>query len=182
MECNYDYSALIFCDFCGVFENTEAALNASDTAIETAQALIRRILLSGNSAIFLWQDSRDENSGVKEVADSDQYGELARRLALLPAQPFDGEFTELLDEFADEIRLERAVYIITACVDNDLVEKLRETGLIYRSNVILTVISSPLNRSSLTEYLKTQTKITVHTIESDSGEDIESFNESIIVQ
>jgi hypothetical protein len=96
-------------------------------------------------------------------------------------------FTALLDEFGDEIRLERAVYIVTAEVSDELVSKLRENGLLYRSNVMLAVVAPPdesdggelpatpavpaapatpenperLKHAALLDYLKNETKIKV---------------------
>jgi hypothetical protein len=167
MESNHDYSALVFCDFTGRFNSIQAALNASDTAIETSLAVIRRILLSGNSALFLWQDSRTGKGEREEITNLHNCGDLNRSLALLPAEPFDGDFVELFNENQEEIRLERAVYIVTASLDNELVEKLRSTGLIFRTNAVLTVIESPLNQKPLIEYLTAQTKITVCCINSE---------------
>jgi uncharacterized protein (DUF58 family) len=190
MEANHDHSSLIFLDFCQKYEHPEQSLEASDTVIETAIAITRGILLTSdscnNGAVMFWQDSRAEMSEAKqeqseggalpalgvldgvqlaEVTEARSYGDMVRALVTLPALPYDGEFTSLLDEFGDEIRLERAVYLITPAVTDALVNKLREMGLIYRSNVTLAVIPSDLIKaesdSNLLEYLKNETKITV---------------------
>jgi uncharacterized protein (DUF58 family) len=180
MESNHDYSALVFCDFAMPFDRVEAFLEASDIAIETSLAIIRRVLLSMNSAIFLWQDGRTGESEIKEVVDLHSCSELNNSLALLPVEPYDGEFSELFDEFYEEMRLERAIYIVTAAVTDDLIEKLRSTGLIFQKNVTIVVIlpDSALNQRDCIEYLTTQSKITVCRVQSDDDEEIKSFNES----
>jgi hypothetical protein len=182
MEANHDFSALVFCDFTfnmppDSFSPKEVMLKASDIAIEAALAIIRRILLSLNSAMFLWQDSRSGNCEVREVTDSHTYATLANSLVMLPAAPYDGEFTELFDEYYEDIKVERAIYIVTAALNDDLVETLRATGLIFRKNVILAVVPSPLNQQELVEYLNTRTQITVCQIQGDDEKAIESFNE-----
>jgi hypothetical protein len=191
MEANHDYSALIFCDFTTPHKplaaNTEPAeggtfspeelttmstlesyLEATDTMIESAFAITRGILMSGcnaNSAVLLWQDNRDFVSSLVEVADVRGYGELIRRMATLPHTPFDGKFTALLEEFADEIRLERAVYILTATVTKDLFNKVQEMGLVHRSNVTLAVMTPPdalvQHSRDLLEFLKNETNMNV---------------------
>jgi uncharacterized protein (DUF58 family) len=189
MEANHDHSSLIFCDFTGIlptagtlvtksaFEDAlDALMETSDLTIETAIAITRGILLGGNGnngAVLFWQEVKQEQGGeceVIEVADARGYGEMVRALSTLPAAPFSGEFTELLDEFGDEIRLERAVYIITSAITDSLVAKLREMGLIYRSNVTVAVIplanaaknpESKAQNNALLEYLKAETKMTV---------------------
>jgi hypothetical protein len=149
----------------------EHALETSDFAIETAIAIIRGILLnsdsSNNGAVLFWQDSRVTQSEIAEVADARSYGDMVRALSTLPAAPYSndsGAFTSLLDEFSDEIRLERAVYIITPTISDELVNKLREMGLIYRSNVTLAVIPSlqlAEEHQDLLDYLKNESKISV---------------------
>jgi uncharacterized protein (DUF58 family) len=188
MESNYDFSALVFCDFTSSFDIIEETLEVSDTAIETSQAIIRRILLLGNSAHFFWQDrrvidssgSQSLKSKSKLVLDTKTYGDLANSLALLPPEPFEGKFTELINEHREEIRLERAVYIVTASVNDELVKNLRETGLMFRKNVVLAVIFPSLSKKGLIDYIKTQTKIVVCSIENDCndcGDGVKSFNE-----
>jgi hypothetical protein len=195
MESNHDYSSLVFCDFTAPTETpADEFLYISDLAIEASTALIRRILMNGNTALFIWQDVREddvftqENSvRVKEVADSFACDELTACLATLPAQPFDidkGEFIDLFEEYADEIRLERSIFIVTANISEELVEKLRSTGLILRENLTLAlIIASELTeeQKNLTEYLQTQTKISICRIEKDEDSDIESFNEVTVL-
>jgi hypothetical protein len=194
MESNHDYSSLVFCDFTGenpahlLRESTvedvtmESILEASDIAIEVSTAIIRRILMSGNSVIYLWQDLRTGKCEVKEIADLQGCDELNGTLALLPAEPFSaefGRFEDLFDEFNEEIRLERAVYIITSKITEGLVEKLRSTGLIFQKNVTIVAIAGLVTSAeceNLIEYLTTQTKVKVRRIESDDEESIKAFN------
>jgi hypothetical protein len=199
MESNHDFAALVFCDFTGdippaipliegaetdasaVF-SAESFMEASDIAIESALAIMRRILLSNNTAIFLWQDARIGGCDIKEVVDLQDCDDLNESLAMLPPVPFDGSFIELFDEFYEDIRLERAIYIITAAITEELVEKLRSTGLIFQRNVIIVAISTRSTENSqkeLTEYLTTQTKVTVCRILSDEEDDIKAFNEGV---
>ncbi|MCL1865985.1 MAG: DUF58 domain-containing protein [Oscillospiraceae bacterium] len=184
METNHNYSSLIFCDFTWDLPDSqnspnlpdkisyEAVMSESDMAIETSLAIIRRILLTLNTAVFLWQDNRTKECEVREVLHMQDCGELANSLAFLPAAPFDGDFTDLFDEFSEEVRLERAIYIVTPNVTDDLVEKLYSTGLILRRNVVLAVIafdsdSGSQQQHDRIEYLSTKTAIQVCQIKTD---------------
>jgi uncharacterized protein (DUF58 family) len=161
MESNHDCSALIFCDFCGKFGNPEDTLEVSDTAIEISLAIIRKILQNRNSAQFIFQNKGIEDSESLEIKNLQSYGSLTESLVKLPAEPFEGEFPELLSEYGDELRLERSVYIITAVVTEKLVDKLRELGLTSKKNVVLTIIPSAVSRRSMVEYIETETEITI---------------------
>jgi hypothetical protein len=188
MEANHDLSSLIFLDFTAVgaaavsgsgslpegadvsaisVTSAEEVMETSDTTIETAIAVTRGILLSGNgnnSAVLFWNDSRRDVSQLMEVAEARGYGDFVRALSTLPPLPYSGDFSALLEEFSDEIRLERAVYLITPQVTEGLVTTLRQIGLIYRSNVTLAVIQSPNKtpeHQSLLEYLRDETNLTI---------------------
>ncbi|MCL1832600.1 MAG: DUF58 domain-containing protein [Oscillospiraceae bacterium] len=180
MEANHDHSSLVFCDFTKFEADsppTELYMDASDAIIETAIALARGILSvsggGGNSAVLFWQDKRStvNDSEIIEVADARGYGELVRALSTVPSEPYGGAFVTLLQEFGDEIRLERAVYLITAQVTEELVAKLREDGLLYRTNVTLIVVGvsehfvsdNDLRQThkALLAYLTSETKINV---------------------
>jgi uncharacterized protein (DUF58 family) len=163
MESGYNYSALILCDFTAEKgSSAESVLESSDSVIEMAAAIIRSILSNGNSADIIWQDCRTQNAERKIANDFGSYEKLINSLFSLPAKPFGGEFTELFKEFRDEFRTERLIYII-APVTEDLVDELRETGLVFNEKVVLAEVPSPAQhqRLNLTEFLKTQTKITV---------------------
>jgi hypothetical protein len=190
MEANHDYSALVFCDFTAKFESMEATLETSDTIIETGIGIAREILLSSDgfgggggggalnisdntASVVFWQksgDTADTSGKFMNISDVNSYRALVKELGSVPHEPFGGEFTALLNEFANEIRLERAVYIITANIDETLVASLRDMGLIYRSNVSLVSVAGILEdsaaapneiSSALLEFIRTQTKITV---------------------
>jgi hypothetical protein len=171
MEQNYNNSALVFCDFTGTYPSAEAALSASDPCIEAALAIIRRILLGGNSALFMWQDARTELCEKKEIADSESCAELARSLTLLPHEPFEGSFVGLIDEYEDEVWRERAVYIITDRLTDELIEKIRSLGLTLKNNTVLAVITPQIGTSpengDLIEYLESNTKIKVCRVDND---------------
>jgi len=174
MEQNHNNSALVFCDYAGIYPTIEAALSATDPTIEAAMAIVRRILLSGNTAQVIWQDIRIGKSETREVEDSYTYAQLTRCLTLLPPEPFNGEFTQLLSEYENEINLERALYFITPNLNEALVEKLRLLGLTLRRNVVLAAIS-PTNEE-LIRYIETQTKINFCRIDND---DVASIGERI---
>ncbi|MCL2754266.1 MAG: DUF58 domain-containing protein, partial [Oscillospiraceae bacterium] len=172
MEANHDCSALIFCDTTFKGNTAEETLEISDTIIETAAAISKEIMFASggigdcNTSVVFWQDPSRKSPQVLEISDAQSYGEFFKQIATLPTEPFTGEFSALLNEYSNEIRLERAVYLITARVDENLVAALRDMGLLHRSNVILVYITDdeqPPDDVSrgLFEYLKTQTKIAV---------------------
>ena len=162
MEATRDYSALVFCDVepsLRQSDEIEETLETSDTVIEAAQAVIRDILKNRDCAICIHKKEKVSVSNINE------YSNLAKTFALLPPQENENEtvkLSELLDATRDEIRLERAIFIVTAAVNNELVLKLQEVGLINKSNVVLIVIPSAANQRHLMEYLKTKTKVTVY--------------------
>jgi len=165
MEQNYNNSALIFCDFNGTYHSVEAALNASDPCIEAALAIMRRILLNGNGARFIYQDVRTGKSEAVAVEDELSFAELERSLAKLPADSYCGSFAELLTEYENDIWVERAVYIITPNLTEELAEKIRALGLTARGNAAVAVINP--DNAALTEYLECEAKIDVYRVEND---------------
>ncbi|MCL2036497.1 MAG: DUF58 domain-containing protein [Oscillospiraceae bacterium] len=219
MESNYDQSSLIFCDFCSEMLDfpTEYVLHGSDLVIETSLAIIRRIILSGNSAFYLYQanqenataeeGNQDTGSQIRHPENLSDCFELSRKLAFLPVEPFNlngtGSFTDLFDEFYHQLRNESAVYIVTPSVSEDLIEKLRSMGLLFRNNVVLAAIApfqpeekprelkeglnnpekpekSKLKKiiseqDNLLSYLESGTKIKVVRIKGDTDKEIESF-------
>ncbi|MCL2071312.1 MAG: DUF58 domain-containing protein [Oscillospiraceae bacterium] len=182
MESNHDSCALVFCDFTGVAPGSlieskgaitaEDILYASDAVIETALSVLRLILQNRNSALLLYQDRREEIQRQTNIADLKDYRDLIKSLASLPAEPYSGEFSELLEEYRGEMRHERAVYIITASVNDDLVKKIQELGLIFRKNVVLVIIPSVLNNQELIRYIETDTKITICKVETEEIEGV----------
>jgi hypothetical protein len=171
MEQNHNNSALVFCDFTGAYTTPEAALFASDACIETAQAVIRRILLGGNSALFVWQDVRTGLCEKAEITDGESYAVLARSLTLLPPEPFDGGFAGLFTEYESEISRERMIYIITSGLTEELIERMRSLGLTLKRNTVLAVISPRFapDAAPLIEYLERDTKISVFRVDSDDA-------------
>jgi len=168
MEQNYNNSALIFCDFNGSYNSIEAALNSSDPCIEAALAIVRRIILSGNGARFIYQDVRTGKSEAVAVEDETSLEELERSLAKLPAEVYSaggGSFAELLTEYENDIWVERAVYIITPNLTEELAEKIRALGLTARGNAAVAVINP--DNAALTEYLECEAKIDVYRVEND---------------
>lgn len=163
MEANHNYSALIFCDFTLEFPDIETTLEVSDTIIEIALAITRRIIKNRNTARCI--HSPDE----LYISNLYDYGELLETLTRLPAMPApDTDFTDLLYEHTDEFQPERAVYIITAAVNDELIEALRNTGLMTKDNVTLLVTESPfyaLIQDDKIDYLQNETKIGVIRVE-----------------
>ena len=164
MECNYDSAALVFCDYnflpflyaltseshdddvmpemfasCAdyiAFAELQPSfelsrlLESANLTLELALAVLRHILSLGSTAVYV---------GAKDNVLVDSQRKLGRLSNTVHWLSETESLSALLTKNAELLSHDRAVYLVVIAVTAELVETLREFGLLFRDNVTLLV-------------------------------------------
>jgi hypothetical protein len=166
MEQSLNNSTVIFSDFSANLDEPFLTMRMLDAVLETSLAITKKILQAGNGVINCWQGIH--GSERYELTEFSHYSYLYGAFTVLPQEPSEKGFDELISLFSPELKEQHTIYVITPALNQELLKALEESGLAMRDGVAVITFRAVAATGEIEDFIKEKTKMRLIQINDES--------------